>query len=627
MNKQSFQDSAWYHGMKLTERITSLQADLNKTLNAQVDSELAQRRMLRWRKQSPFTDDSYLAQRLDLDGITENEFLYLLGEPIESVKRRFPNIPTWLNRLADAFSNYTDSDLKPLPTLEEVEGQEISLFLYVLEPLIRQGRQQLEQEVEKISQARPKLPFEPKTIVEVLGANLPGNLLSICSRTIVLELQIAGLQGLLIGDTPEKRFYSFIEQLRQPEQILALLEEYPILARQLVISIDQWVRFGQEFLAHLSADWDEIKATFSPEQDPGQLVALRRGKGDTHRGGRSVAIARFSSGLKLVYKPRSLATDIHFQQLLTWLNERGDHPPFRTLKILNRDSYGWVEFVTPQTCTSQEELQRFYERQGGYLALLYVLEANDFHSENLIAAGEHPILVDLESLFQPRLAKINSQQSHLLAREILKHSVLRSGLLPRRIWLKGDYDGIDLSGLGGKEGQLTPNQLPYWEAVGTDQMRQKRKRMKTQKKHNRPTLNDTEVNLLDYGSSISEGFTKVYHLLLQHRDELLSEDGTLATFAEDEVRVLLRSSQFYALLLRDNFHPKMLRNALERERLFDRLWLPIERQPHLTRVIPAEREDLWNGDIPLFTSRPNSRNLFTSSGKQITDFSAETVPR
>ena len=40
-------------------------------------------------------------------------------------------------------------------------------------------------------------------------------------------------------------------------------------------------------------------------------------------------------------------------------------------------------------------MKRFYERQGGYLALLYMLQATDFHHENLIAAGEHPVLLDL----------------------------------------------------------------------------------------------------------------------------------------------------------------------------------------------------------------------------------------
>jgi type 2 lantibiotic biosynthesis protein LanM len=632
MNQKCFQTSAWYQAVTLTERIASLHATPDKMLNVEVNSELAQRRMQRWRGQPPFKDDSQFAQRLDIDGITEDELLYLLGEPIESLQERFPNLPTWLVNLAEAFSHPTTSNPEPLPSPEELKSQQVGLFLYALEPLIRQGRERLQEEVEKLSQTLSELPFDPKTVVANLFVNLPEKLLNICSRTMVLELQVAGLQGLLKGDSSRERFYSFLEHLRQPEHLIALLQEYPVLARQLTICIDQWVAFSLEFLQHLCADWDEIKTSFSPENDPGQLVAVRGDAGDTHRNGRSVMIAKFSSGLQLVYKPRSLATDVHFQQLLTWLNERGDHPPFRTLKILNRNSYGWVEFVTPHGCTSTEEVRRFYERQGGYLALLYVLEATDFHNENLLAAGEHPVLVDLESLFHPHLvkidatqiAKINATQSEQLAREILDRSVLRIGLLPQRIWSNGESDGIDISGLGGQEGQLTPYEVPYWEGMGTDQMQVKRKRMEMPGKHNRPTLNDTEVNLLDYGSAISAGFSKIYHLLLKHRDELLSSEGLLASFAEDEVRVILRPTRLYGLLLLDSFHPNMLRNALDRERLFDRLWLPIEHQPYLVKVIPAEREDLWNGDIPMFTTHPNSRALLTISGKQIPDFFEES---
>ncbi len=71
--------------------------------------------------------------------------------------------------------------------------------------------------------------------------------------------------------------------------------------------------------------------------------------------------------------------------------------------MADRGAYGWTEFVEAQACDTPEQVQRFYERQGGYLALLYFLEATDFHLENLIAAGEHPVLVDLEALFHPRV--------------------------------------------------------------------------------------------------------------------------------------------------------------------------------------------------------------------------------
>ncbi|AFZ34787.1 Lanthionine synthetase C family protein [Stanieria cyanosphaera PCC 7437] len=626
MNQLNFQTSAWYHAMTLSERVTSVKTNRKHKSNLEINSELAQRRMQRWRSQAPFNqDDSLFFQRLELDGISEEEFFFLLGEPIESVQKGCPDPPDWLNHIAKIFSTLTDDDLKPLPPSEQIKGKEISLFLYALEPLIDEGRKKLERVVEKISQTHDELPFEPNTVVEVLYANLPGKLLSICSRTLVLELQIAGLQKLLVGNTPEERFYSFIKQLCQPKKLLTLLEEYPILARQLVTSIEQWVRFSQEFLEHLSTDWEQIKATFSPEQEPGQLIEVRAEEGDSHREGRSVAIAKFSSGFQLVYKPRSLGIDEHFQQLLTWLNQRGNHPPFRIFKVLNRHSYGWVEFIMPDSCTSATEIDRFYQRQGGYLALLYVLEANDFHNENLIAAGEHPVLVDLESLFRPRTSNIDLKQSHLLANEVLYNdSVLRIGLLPQRIWSNGENDGLDISGLGGQEGQLLPNEVPYWEEIGTDQMRLKRKRMELPEAHNRPKLNGKEVDLLDYAEAIVDGFTKIYNLLLQHRDELLATEGILAKFAEDEARFLLRPTRLYAMLLKDGNHPKMLRNALERERLFDRLWFGVEHQSHLVKVISAERQDLWNGDVPMFTIHPSSRDLFTSSGDRIVDFCTES---
>jgi type 2 lantibiotic biosynthesis protein LanM len=625
MNQNSFQASAWYNAIELTQRIASLKADPNKILNFEVNSELSQQRLNRWRSQVPFKTESYFDQRLQLDGITEDEFIYLLGESVEAIKDRFSEPPEWLASLERVFCYDNESNLTQLPSSEELEEQEIRLFLYAIEPLICQGRDRLRETINKLSQDQNDLPFDPNTVEEILVTNLPGKLLNICSRTMVLELQIASLQERLQGDNPQARFYSFVESLRQQEQLIKLFQEYPIMARQLIITIEQWVRFSGEFLERLCADWQEIRTIFSPEKDPGQLVEFKSGEGDSHRGGRSVAIAEFSSGFQLVYKPRSLAIDVHFQELLTWLNQKGDRISFRTIKILDRHSHGWVEFVAAQTCTSEEAIERFYERQGGYLALLYLLEATDFHSENLIAAGEYPVLIDLESLFHPYTAQVDSTQTKLtksnqLAINALNYSVLRSGLLPQRIWSNGDNDGVDISGLGAQKGQLTPFEVPYWEAIGTDRMQLKRKRMEIPGTHNQPTLNDAEVSVLDRADALSTGFTTIYHLLLKHREQLLSEDSPIAKFAKDEIRVIIRPTRFYALLLIDSLHPKMLCNALERERLFDRLWFGIEQQPQLARLIRAEREDLWNGDVPMFTTYANSTHLLTTNQEQISNF-------
>jgi len=129
---------------------------------------------------------------------------------------------------------------------------------------------------------------------------------------------------------------------------------------------------------------------------------------------------------------------------------------------------------------------------------------------------------------------------------------------------------------------------------------------------------------VEYGDAIRTGFTSVYKTLLAQRDELLATNGPLASFATDEVRAILRPSKTYGELLHEGTHPDFLRDGLDRERFFDRLWLQVEHQPYLTRVIPAERQDLENGDIPMFTTRADSCDLWTSSGRLIPTFFQES---
>ncbi|HEY0735246.1 MAG TPA: type 2 lanthipeptide synthetase LanM family protein [Herpetosiphonaceae bacterium] len=617
MSHPWFEDPDWYHALTLAERVATPRTTQQRELIAEVDAERAVRRLQRWRSQSPFADETLFAQRLALDGLTEDELRSLLGEPIAAVHDRC-GAPPWLLQLAQAYVPGAVSDPVELPTTQQ--GQESAQFLIVIEPLIRQGRDRLRAGIAALAAAHAAVPFDPDTIAAALYAQLPAQLIPMISRTLVLELNVARLQGELRGDTAQERFQSFLERLRQHDRALLLLREYAVLARQLVLGINTWVDVSLEYVERLCADWSAIRDTFCSDRDPGMLTQIDGDAGDRHRGGRAVLIATFTSGFKLVYKPRSLAVDLHFQELLAWLNQRGAHPPFRTLHVLDRQHYGWVEYVAADSCASTEEVCRFYERQGAYLALLYGLEATDIHFENLIAAGEHPVLIDLESLFHPRAGGLDLGQSDALAGDTMTRSVLRVGLLPHRIWGNDEAEGVDLSGLGAATGQLSPHAIPYWEGGGTDEMRLARKRMEMRGGQNRPTLNGAEVELLDYAEAIVAGFTAMYRLLLAQRESLLADDGPLARFAHDEVRIIMRPTRAYALLLRESFHPDLLRNALDRDRHIDRLWVGVDQQPYFARLIPAERDDLLRGDIPMFTSRPESRDVWSSTKERIAEF-------
>ncbi|PSB45905.1 type 2 lanthipeptide synthetase LanM family protein [Chamaesiphon polymorphus] len=618
MNHPYFQTADWYRAVALSERIASSIAIEDRNSNLEMDAEVAQRSIQRWRTQPPFDKDDYFDRRLATANISEAEFLHILGEPIEAVRDRRLTPPNWLIELERAFSNETEfepiempDELKEIPTID---------FLNLVEPIIQQGCDRLRAGIQNLVATVAELPFDPNTIETLLFTNLPKRLLSIVSRTLVLELNVARLQGLLHGDTPELRFQSFTQRLRQRDVALSILQEYPVLARQAFICINHWVTTSLEFLQHLCRDWDDLRSQLSPSQQPGVLVEVSAGEGDSHREGRSVIIAKFSADFRVVYKPRSMSLDVHFQELLHWVNERGEHPPFRLLKILDRQDYGWVEYVEAQTCSTEAEIHRFYERQGGYLAILYALEATDFHHENLIAAGEHPVLLDLEALFHPRVGGLDLTQAEQLANNMLGYSVFGIGLLPHRIWSTAESAGIDLSGLGSSEGQLTPHEVPRWQGIGTDEMKLMRERIEMNATNNQPTLNHEKVNVLDYAEAIDRGFASIYHLILNHRADLLAESGPLDRFAGDTVRTIVRATRTYALLQIESSHPDVLRNALDRDRLFDRLWLAVEHLPYLAQLIAAEQEDLWKGDIPMFTTRPESKDLWTSSGKQIPNY-------
>ena len=318
----------------------------------------------------------------------------------------------------------------------------------------------------------------------------------------------------------------------------------------------------------------------------------------------------------MVYKPKSLAIEAGFRQLVEWLNVHGAEHPLRTPAVLDCQTHGWIEFVQTAACQSPAEVERFYRRQGAFLALLHTLAATDFHFENIVAAGEHPVLIDLEALFHHRLPGSASDPS---SRELID-SVMAVRMLPQVSRVEGLDEAIDFSGLGATPGRATPFQSATFAAAGTDEMQLTHERYHLPAARHLPTLRGASIRLADYEHALTEGFTATYHLLRRHGDELLADNGPLATLAAAEVRFIARPTQSYAILLEQSMHPDRLRNEAARSQLFDRLHARAETLPCLHRLIPAERADLDVHNIPIFTTRPDSRDLWSSSGERIADF-------
>lgn len=574
-------DAVWYRAVTLTERVTAPIA-LEADAMAIADSEYSRDCLTRWMAQAPFQDSARFHQRLTLDGLTERQLRALAAEGAESIRRRLGRVPAWVTTIAAALSQEPTFRFRALLT-ESLERRPTLRFLDVAAPFLDASVERLEEAARRLAARAPARVFDAARVGELFFPNLARALQRMLARTIVWELDVARMKGVLTGTTAEERFVSFFGGLREPGRLRSLYEEYPVLARLIVEHTERWLRTSVELLERVTADYSALACTFARRQALGLMVGLSGGLSDPHHGGRSVAVVTFESGTRVVYKPKSLAADAHFQDLLRWLTASGFSPGFRTLTILRRDGYGWAEAVSPASCTTPEEVALFYERVGGLLALLHITDATGLRADHLIAVGEHPMLIDVEGLFHPRRSTTVSADvttADGIGNQLVERSLLRVGLLPERRW--------------------------GHEAHG-----------------NHPALEGRPVDVLDYRKSLSRGFRSACAIMADRRSELSAPDGPIHRFADDEILVYLRSSSTYRQLLCDSHRPDVLRNALDRDRLFDALWADVPGKPHLERVVRSERDDLWRGDVPRFVARPGGHTLSGHGGEQLPDFFSE----
>jgi len=591
-----------WRALTLAERLAAVE---DEDCIDHLDEWEVRRRLDHWRGIPPFDDVDVVAAQLSSLGTTEKKFVAALSAQADVLA----SAVRWSDALWDVDADAFRSSTPPEPA--------------VVEPLVHVAREHLRARVADTVAQRTSLPFDPGNVDSLFDNQLQQRLLEMLNRTLVLELHVARLDGKLAGATPEERFRSFVEGLCEHGALRRLLGDYPVLERRLARCVQQWVEASAEILERLAADSEALRAEFFPGQTLGTLQSVSADLGDHHGNGRSVRILLFTSGARVVYKPRPLGIGRHWNALLDWSGQNGFAPGFRTVRYVEREKYGWMEFVATRPCRSPHEVRRFYERQGGYIALLYLLGATDFHHENVIAAGDQPVLVDLEGLLGAAIPEPKSARSAGIVDSALANSVLRTGLLPIP-WGQTSPDAGDLSGLGAIEGQPTPFPVGQWDNVGTDEMRFVHRPVAVSGTHHRPTLNGEPIDLVLHADAIVDGFRQAYRMLLSHRDKLLAPEGPLRGLEGEEVRVILRSTRTYALLLEGSLHPDVLRDALDCDWLFSRLWLSVTDQPAFARVIAAEQRALWRGDVPRFVTRAESRDVWTCSGDRISEFLSES---
>ena len=473
-----------------------------------------------------------------------------------------------------------------------------------------------------LSPAQADLESAADGVTAVLGRQLA----TIAAQTLVHELGVARAEGRLAGHDGRDRFADFIWQQCEPAGLAALFGQYPVLARLLGTASLHATQAAAEMLARFAADRADVIGTVLGGRDPGPVVTITPGLGDQHQHGRSVSAISFADGRTVIYKPRSLASHVLFGEVVAWLNERVPRIGLRTLATVARPGYGWVEFAAPQPLTWPSEADLFYRRHGVLLAALYALRATDMHCENVIARGDQPVLIDVETLLHPTLADPVSPAGGSCAggsaastvpvdpaAQALDASVRRTGLLPYPAI--GEHGPRDQSGLGGDATGRCLDGVLDWFPPATDRTQLVRRPAAAgTSPGNRPSLGGETIDPADHEDAVLEGFRLGYNAIAADRAgfaRLIESRG------DTGVRAIIRSSRGYARLLHESAHPDLLRDARDRDAAFDVLAQVSAGHPVRRALAGHELTDLWAGDIPLVTSRPQARGLWTSAGQHL----------
>jgi type 2 lantibiotic biosynthesis protein LanM len=410
-----------------------------------------------------------------------------------------------------------------------------------------------------------------------------------------LFLRMVGAAG-----DPRSTYSAFLDSIGG-DGAWSFLERYPCLARLASLRVQLWISFVEELLARFVVDRAAIATIVGHDLELGTIAGIDTDLSDPHHGGRRVVKLSFDRGSSIVYKPRDVAPELAYYQLLPWINDTLDLPRLETVRVLAREGYGWMEVVAPAACPDREAVERYFERCGVHLALLSLLRGTDMHHENLIACGEQPVIVDLEAL----LAPIDHDPSGRLLDD-LGDGVLTTGLLP--VLRPSPFGGVEDSSALGARG--LGDVRPRFVEVNTDLMSVGPARTHARESDSEPRVGDGPgARPQEHVASLVRGFSAAYRALLGVRDVLFGDGGPGAAFRGIRVRHVPRDTGVYLWFLRESRSAEPMRDGRLRGLFLERLGRAALAEPRLGALVSSEILAIEREDVPRFVVATDATDL------------------
>lgn len=291
--------------------------------------------------------------------------------------------------------------------------------------------------------------------------------------------------------------------------------------------------------------------------------------GDTHNGNATALIQK--NGSLFIRKPRSAEVELAFNAFLSRLKEEGFlYLPSGVNILHNENDMHEVEIVPHSPVENREDFHLYYKRCGALLFFTYLFGSTDLHSENIIACGAYPVIVDYETLFSADFARKD------LSSKTVDDTVLGTHLLS--IWLRYSDEKENLGGLTGDNAKL-------------------------------PFYKDEKAYACNYIDDILTGFDYAYRFAVNNR-QLFKE--LLGLFDNCLFRTILRPTATYGIIadfvakLDENQRVPAAKLMLARAYEVD---IDKNRLEKAQKVLAAEVKSVSENEIPIFYIRGGGKDI------------------
>ena len=559
-------------------------------------------------------DRDAFRRRLAWDGLAEAHVLAALEAPAA-----FPHgsLPPWTKLLAAALSRCKEvaagaNEGSGPREADSTNRESVSRFPELWAPFVRAARLLL------LERAGSALAGAAPEAIDALERDLLRQLGAVAELTAYESFDLLRRERVEAAAQPRGAVYREFVLSQLGTGWKTMLLEHPVLARQVCLLADTWADASAELLRRVEEDRGLLRERFGAG---GRLLEVETGLSDRHAGGRTVASLRFAEGPRLVYKPRDVAIEAAWSNLLSWLRENGGEA-LPAPHVLERAGYGFVEFLEPAELGDMGRAREYFRRAGALLCVAWIAGLDDLHRENVIATSGGPAVVDAETALGPQFAweiVPNGGSAIERAAERWNESFLRSGLLTT-LRMDGTGRPVETSGLRGRGGYPVAAKARRFDNPNSDAMVLVWETVPAGATKNLPTLKGVPLVPDDFPQEILDGFVSTYRFLLERRDGVAAAGGPLDRFAGARSRIVLRPSTAYSALLLELSAPGFLRNGVTRSFAIDsinRVFRGVSERPALWLLMREERRALEALDIPRFSVDPASRSIRTASGEAI----------